>query len=197
MKIVGVTGPSGSGKSELCKLFENKSIPYINTDNIYHQLLIPPSDCLDELVLAFGDDILHEDKTLNRKKLAVIVFTNKDSLAKLNKITHKHIIKKTKEILKAYEANGKRIVVVDAPLLFESGFDSECDITISVLADKNIRKSRIIARDNLSEAEAEKRINAQYTDDFYKGKSNYTIYNNGDRVKFETEFLKILSIIEE
>lgn len=197
MKIIGVTGPSGAGKGEICKLFEKNNIPCIDTDNIYHQLLTPPSPCLDALVRIFGQTILNTDKTLNRKQLAKIVFKDKKLLETLNIITHKFIIEKTRNVLCDLESKGFTLAVVDAPLLFESGFDSECDVTISVLAERDLRKSRIIARDKLTEAEAEKRINSQNSDEFYTEKSNYVIYNNGDRNEFVSNFYDILNSIGE
>jgi len=195
MKIIGVTGPSGAGKGELCRLFSTKNVPYIDTDSLYHKLLTPPSQCLDELVLTFGEIILNENKTLNRKKLASIVFTDAAQLKVLNSITHKYILAKTRELLKSYIEKDYQFAVIDAPLLIESGFSNECDIIISVLANKNVRKSRIIERDKINIKEAEKRLSAQNSDKFYIDKSNYVIYNNGNLDDFSKDFYDIFKKI--
>lgn len=139
--------------------------------------------------------ILNQDKTLNRKNLANIVFSDKELLQTLNKISHKYILEKTRDILKDYKNKGYRFAVVDAPLLFEAQFDKECNITISVLAHHDIRKSRIILRDKLTESDAEKRIKAQNPDEFYIEKSNYVVYNNNDKSELEKSFLQIMCSI--
>ena len=80
MKIIGITGPTGAGKSHLCKALSSK-IPVINADEVYHSLLLPPSDCLDALRNAFGDAVFSSDGTLDRGALSSIVFSDQEQLA--------------------------------------------------------------------------------------------------------------------
>ena len=179
MKVIGLTGPSGSGKTLFCRLAEDFGIRSINADEIYHQLLIPPSPCLDEIVSVFGKDVLNTDGRLDRPKLGSIVFSDSERLSCLNAITHKYVIDKFRAIIKEMDHRGEKSVIVDAPTLFESGFNKECDVTLCLLADTYARKQRIIDRDKLTSERAEQRLAAQKDDSFYISKSDHVIRNNG------------------
>lgn len=182
MRVIGLAGGSGSGKSTVCKLFSEFGFAFINTDDVYHKLTSTPTPCLDDLVREFGREILNEGcYSLNRKKLAEIVFADgaEKKLKKLNEISHFHILNETEEIISSLsdEYFG---VLIDAPLLFESEFDKKCDFVISVIADENIRIKRITERDGISEENAKIRINKQLSNDFLKKKSKFIIVNDGD-----------------
>ena len=181
MKIIGLAGGSGSGKSTVCKLFAKNGFAFINTDELYHALTKTPTPCLDDLVHEFGREILNEEfYSLNRKKLADIVFNNPEKLKKLNKIAHYHILRETEEIIASYPTGKYFGVLVDAPLLFESGFDKKCDFVISVIADEDLRIKRITERDGISVEKATERIKNQATDEFLKKNSRFLIVNDGD-----------------
>ncbi len=194
MLIIGLTGPSGSGKTTLCKLVCNEKIHSINADEVYHSLLVPPSDCLDEIVSAFGASVLNTDKTLDRKALSAIVFGDGsgEKLSRLNSISHKYVKDEFRVILANKKAEGVCAVIIDAPTLFESGFDKECDITVSLLADRRVRGERIIARDDLTPERAEARISAQHTDDFFIKNSDHIIYNNGQTSELRKAFMDMI-----
>ena len=181
MIVVGLCGGSGSGKGEVSAVFRKKGYPTIDTDAVYHGLTSSASECLDELVSTFGGGIL-KDGALNRRALADIVFStggSGESLAVLNAIAHKHVLARTRSLLSDYSDKGVLLAVVDAPLLFESGFDRECDVTVAVLADRDIRIKRIMTRDNITCAEAARRIDAQHTDEWLTEHADVTITNNG------------------
>ena len=184
MKIIGLTGPSGAGKGALGACFETCGVPVIDTDRIYHDLLVPPSACLDELVSAFGPHILTSDGTLNRTALATLVFAKGDEAnerhATLNRITHRHVIQKTDEMLEQFCNEGKSAVVIDAPLLIEAGMHRDCDIVVAVLADRDVRLERLMARDGKGRDALLARIEAQPSDEFYRAHANVVIENNGD-----------------
>lgn len=196
MKIIGLTGPTGAGKSTLCERFEQLGIPCVNTDDVYHILTSYPSACLDELKDRFGNSIINEDGSLNRKSLAKLVFEGDNSeknLASLNEITHKYVWEKTNEILTQYINEGKRVAVIDAPALFSSDiFIGACDFIISVLCDKDIRLQRITARDNISTEQALVRINAQPDDSFFIENSDYYINNSGNEAYMREQLDSIL-----
>ena len=101
MLVIGLTGPSGSGKGWISNLLSRYGIPAIDTDAVYHDLLIPPSPCLSELVENFGEGII-KDGRLNRQALASIVFSDSAKLKMLNEITHKYILKETDDMLQKY-----------------------------------------------------------------------------------------------
>ncbi len=180
MKIIGLTGPSGAGKGCCNEFFRKHGIPCLDTDQIYHNLLIPPSPCTNELVENFGETILNPDGTVNRSQLAFIVFGEKSGTAvkKLNQITHKYVLKETLSLIEQCRAQKAPTVVIDAPLLFEASFDRFCDFCIAILAKKEIRLHRITERDHITEEKAMARIEAQPEDAFYFNRAKYTVYNN-------------------
>ena len=194
MKIIGLTGPTGAGKSFSYSVFERYNIYCIDTDSVYHDLLIPPSRCVDELVKNFGDSILNGDGTLNRKDLAKIVFSDAShqKVELLEKITHKYIIDKTHEIIDKCYQNGNTAVVIDAPVLFESELAFECDFSIAVICDKETRLKRIMERDSLTREQALMRINAQQPDEYFTSRANYTVVNDSPDNTSEEQIIEIL-----
>ena len=136
MKIIGLTGPSGAGKGALAAQFAARGVPIIDADCVYHELLVPPSPCLDALAEEFGDCILTKDKTLDRAALAALVFSDEPSASSrritLNRITHRYVIEKTNELLSEYKSQGCAAAVIDAPLLIEAGMNTVCDTVIAV-----------------------------------------------------------------
>ena len=198
MLTVGLTGPSGAGKGVISSLFAGYGVPSIDTDKVYHGLLVPPSACLDELVGRFGSGILHPDGTLDRKALAAVVFAegHEGDLADLNAITHRHILGEVRVMLDRYEAEGVPAVLVDAPQLFESGFDAECGFILSVLAPYEVRLSRIMARDGLDEARARARLAASHEDGFFAERSDAVILNDGDMPALESDVRRLLTLWE-
>ena len=194
MKVLGLTGPTGAGKGTVAAVFaELYGIPSIDTDAVYHELLIPPSPCLDELVTAFGAEILRRDGTLDRPALSRIVFSDlsgeKQKL--LNGITHKYVLDETANRLEAFRKEGKIAAFVDAPLLYESGFDAACDAVIAVLAPRDIRRSRIISRDGLSAERADARLNMQKPDEFFRKKTDLILWNQGNVEDLKQQIRKI------
>ena len=183
MTVIGITGPSGSGKGECSKYMLSCGYSIIDADAIYHDLLIPPSKCLDELVREFGKQILTAGGLLNRETLASLVFgeENKERLLRLNEISHRHVTDKIQKIICSMRAMGAPVCVIDAPLLIEAGLTSMCDFVISVLADKETRIQRIMTRDKIDIDRATRRIDSQKSDDFYIGNSDYTVYNDSHK----------------
>lgn len=178
MFVIGLTGPSGAGKGEVARLFAAYGLPIINADQVYHDLLLPPSSCLDELTECFGRAILSPDGTLDRRALSGIVFSNPASLQQLNSITHRYVMEKTKALLAQFAAKGTRAVVFDAPQLFEAGAHRICNTVVTVLADRSLRIERIMQRDGIDAESAIRRIDSQKSDDYFRKHSEYIIENN-------------------
>lgn len=181
MLVIGLTGPTGAGKGEVAAMFEQYGIPVINADHVYHELIKPPSSCLQELIEAFGRSILASDGTLDRRALGGIVFNDPAARELLNSITHRYVMEEVKTRMERYRKDGIPVAVLDAPQLFEAGAHRACGAVISVLADKGLRMERIMARDHISSEAAIRRILAQKTDDFFKAHSDYIIQNDGTR----------------
>lgn len=181
MTVIGLTGGSGAGKGIIGDFLRKRGIPCIDTDLVYHEIAVPGSEVLRELETAFGSSILTGNGELDRAALSAIVFApdGADKLKTLNRITHAHIRKATLEELARQEEQGITLAAIDAPQLFESGFDRLCDCVIAVTAERETRVSRIMARDGISREKAEKRIRAQLSDDFFRENADYVIENNG------------------
>lgn len=197
LKVVGLCGGSGSGKSTVCSVFEQHGVPTIDTDAIYHELTSHDSECLRELVLAFGDEIVR-DGALHRPTLAAIVFAknaDKSLRDKLNKITHKHVLDEVRRRLAELESLGALLTVVDVPLLFESGFDKECDAVIAVVADTDVRVERIIARDSITREHALARISAQYANEWLVAHADHVIDNNTTTDELAKQICEIINKI--
>lgn len=200
MIVLGLTGPSGAGKGALARAFAEHDVPSLDTDAIYHELLIPPSPCLEALVEAFGSGILTENGELNRRALAALVFAKDASPAlqqTLNRITHRFILEETRTRLRQYAEEGKFAVLVDAPLLYESGFDGECHRVIAVIAPRDLRLARIMARDGIDADAAAARFRAQKEDDFYTARADFVVCNDGDTEALRCAAQHILTKLRE
>lgn len=184
-KIIGITGPSGSGKSLLCKHLTDNQIPCIDADAVYHGMLTPPSRVLDAIVEVFGADLLSADGSLDRTVLSARVFSDPTQLELLNATVLPIVVDEINSIIASLVNNGASTVVVDAPTLIESGFHQSCDMIIAVIAPIDARIERIKARDAISEDRARARVLSQKNDDFYTSVADITIFNDGDEAEFK------------
>ena len=182
---VGLTGPTGAGKSYVCEIFRQKGFKIIDCDKIAHELTAKNAPILTELASEFGEDVVKNGE-LDRKLLASRAFDTKEHTKKLNSILHPAIIKRCKE-----EANG--LTVLDASQLFEANMQNDCYKVIGVLADEDVRIKRIIARDNITEQQAKLRMSAQFDNDYFIDNCDYIIYNNGEDIAAQTD--NILEVI--
>lgn len=194
MTVIGITGPSGAGKGEVSRILNEKhGFPILNADDIYHSLVDSPSNCLDEIKLEFGNSVITNDGSLDRKALAKLVFgeENKEKLNALNSITHKHVVRKIDDSLDTLKTSATACII-DAPLLIEADLCRKCDLTISVLAQRETRAERISLRDGLTLEAAFKRIDSQKKDSFYIENTDHTVINDGDLSLLSSNIEKIL-----
>ncbi len=173
--VVGLTGQTGAGKSTVAGYLEELGCGVINADAVAREAVKSGSECLKKLAGAFGEDVINEDGSCNRRLLAKRAFSSRENTELLNSLTHPWIISRTKEYIEGLCHKGYDMIIFDAPQLFESGGDSICDFIVSVTAPENVRKQRIIDRDGISAEAAVERINAQHPEEYYVGRSDYLL----------------------
>ena len=192
-KIIGITGNSGSGKTtatEILRKLTNADI--IDADKVVRELSVPGTEYLDAIKEKFSESVLLEDGSLNRKELANKIYNNKEDLEILNSLTFKYVVQ---EIRKRIEESNNTIIILDAPLLFESGLDKECTSVIGLIAPFDVKVNRIVARDGISEEIAYSRINIQAKDEFYIDKADIVI-ENIDSNELEDKLKEALRILK-
>lgn len=181
MKVIGITGSSGSGKTTISEILgKRQDTKVINADKMAKTLTNAETEYFAEIKRAFQkQNILLEDGSLNRAKLADLIYHDRESLEKLNQITFKHLLPKIEqEIQNADETI--QLIVLDAPLLFEAKLDKFCDTTIAIQATEKLKIQRICERDKISEKMARARLKIQKGDEFYRQNADYVIENDED-----------------
>lgn len=189
--MIGLTGPTGAGKSLAASEAEKFGLTVIDCDKTARKATEKGTEGLKALTDVFGKGILNSDGTLNRRELAKTAFATEEKTELLNKTLLPHIV-----TLVEKQAEGRN-VLVDAPTLFQSGLDRRCFKTVAVLADDETRIKRIMRRDGITLNEARLRLGAGKTDGFFKDRADYVIYNNGNESEFKKRFCNILKEITE
>ncbi len=179
--ILGITGGTGCGKTTLLEAFKSIGGLVLDCDAIYHRLLSEDKSLLASIEDRFPGVV--EAGTLNRKKLGNIVFSDKNALLDLNKITHAAV--KT-EVLRLL-TRAPKLVAIDAIGLFEGGLASLCDVTVAVTAPEEARIARLMAREGISAEYAKSRIAAQPDNRHFSAICDYTLDNDGEKQAFFTK----------
>jgi dephospho-CoA kinase len=182
--VIGLTGPTGAGKSTVASALERLGCAIVDADRAARSIT-GRADCLARLKAVFGADIVRTDGGLNRQKLAARAFSSPENTKKLNAVTHPAIIAECERRLTRAKEKDCRAVILDAPLLFESGTQGLCDATVAVLAPDASRLKRIMARDGIGEAEARERMGAQHGGEYYRKRADYTFDGSTDWSVFD------------
>ncbi len=177
MKIIGLTGLTGAGKSTVAQKLMAYGCYHIDADKVARDVINNSETVKNKLKKHFGEDVINSDGTTNRPLLASRAFADTESTNALNEITHPAVTEEIKSIIKDMKQVGYRGVVIDAIALFESGEDTLCDFTVAVIAPKEIRLQRIMERDNITEEKALERINAQKDEKFFTEKADFVLWN--------------------
>jgi len=197
LKILGITGSSGAGKSTFSKfLSEKQEFRVIDADKVSKELAVPGNEYLDSIKNTFGEDILLDDGNLNRKLLASKIYNNEEEREKLNSLTVKYILKEIYNRMKKIVDPKVKYIAVDAPLLFETGFDKVCDYVVSLIADKDLQIERICQRDNIDYETAVSRLNSQKSASFYTENADFVIMS-GKNCNLKEEADKLLFKLEQ
>ena len=178
--VVGLTGQTGSGKTTVCDVFSSNGFSVINADMIARKVVEKGKPCLEDIRDFFGSDVISLDGTLDRKKLASMVFTDKSQLEILNSITYPYITSEILRTINRFSSEGRKLILLEAPTLFESRADDFCELIISVISRDDLRKARIMERDGITEEEAVNRMNSQLEEEFFRNNSDFIIKNNSD-----------------
>ena len=180
MRIIGITGPTGAGKTTALHALADLGAAVIDCDGAYHDLTENSAPMLDELRRRFGDGIFDSDGALQRKVLGTIVFGDEGSLADLNAITHRYVNDEVDRRLDQARGEGRPAAAVDAIALLDSDLRDKCHCTVAVTAPDEVRVRRIMARDGIGEEYARLRLAAQKPVEYFEHNSDYTLRNDGE-----------------
>ena len=196
--LVGLCGRSGSGKGYVSRLFLKHGIPSVDTDLVYRKITAAsdkPTQCMIDLINRFGKDVCFPDNSLNRAYLrSIVFFGDKKALSDLNAITHKYIFEETLMTVSELYINGYSIILIDAPLLFESGFNKICDYVVCVVAPEDISIRRILERDGVTREDAIRRLSTQISSEDLMKRSD-SVIKNDDTDLVKSEVLKCVEDI--
>ncbi|MGY3724033.1 dephospho-CoA kinase [Granulicatella balaenopterae] len=178
MKIVGLTGGIATGKSTISQYLLTKNIPVIDCDLIARQVVEKDTIGLQQLIAAFGEEILTDSKELNRAKLGNIIFNHQEKRQLVNQIVHPLIDVEMKKQIENYQLMNKQLVVLDIPLLFEENYQTWCDEVLVVYIPTKLQLTRLMQRNQLSQEEAKSRIHSQMPIDEKKLLANRVVDNS-------------------
>ena len=179
---VGLTGMSGAGKTTACEVFADAGFHVIDCDKAARDVVQPGRPALTAISAYFGNEVLDRGGGLDRRRLGSIVFADSAALKALDDIIYPYI---TYSIIFTMIGSGRKLFLLDAPTLFESGADKLCDTVVCVTAEREKCTQRIMARDSLTRAQAEARLSSQHGAEFYITRSCYSAVNNGRLDEFE------------
>lgn len=193
MLWIGLTGGLGTGKSTIAKIINQYGIPVIDADLIAHQALQFGQKSYFQVLQYFGPEILNEDKTVNRKKIAEIVFNNKEKLQKLESIIHPEVKNRVSLLRNKFEAENHKVAFYDVPLLFEKNMQSDFDRIVVISANLENQKQRLKLRNQWTEEEINSRLNSQLSMEEKTKGADFVIDNNGSLDDLHQSVKKMLS----
>lgn len=191
-KVIGLTGGIASGKSTVSRYLEDKGYIVLDSDKYAHTVLEPNQKGYLQIVDYFGEEILNDDKTINRRALGQIVFNDKEKLQQLNGFTHPEVRRMMQEDLDKFRKDNH--VFLDIPLLYENKREAICDLVITVYVNERTQLERLMARNGFTEEEALSRIRSQMPLDEKKERSDI-VFDNNDSM--ETLYQQIDGFLSE
>jgi dephospho-CoA kinase len=178
VKVIGITGPTGAGKTTALGALEELGGRVADCDQVYHHLLVTCEPMRLKLRERFGDGVFLRDGTLDRKALGRVVFGDGQALGDLNAITHQYVGQAVDRFIAQARQEGAPAVAIDAVALIESGLADRCHCTVAVTAPDEVRVRRIMAREGIPEEYARLRVQAQKTQDWFRANCTYVLVND-------------------
>lgn len=194
--VVGLTGQTGAGKSTVSEMLVDRGYRVIDADEVARFVVEKGKQCLLDLALEFGIEILDAEGNLRRRALGAMVFRDKKKRQRLNQITFPYIQAEIARRTEEFRLSGDLVIFLDAPTLFESGSEKFCDKVVSVVAPAPLRLRRLLMRDiDYSREELENRIAAQHEDDFYAKRSDFVIRNDSTMADLRFQLVEMLEYV--
>ncbi|MFQ5791333.1 MAG: dephospho-CoA kinase [Acidobacteriota bacterium] len=191
MLKVGLTGGIASGKSVVRKLLAERGAFTVDADAVVHELLGPGTELSHRVAEEFGREVMRRDGSVDRKKLGAVVFADRVARERLNRLVHPRVIAEEKRLLAQAEGRGEKVAVVDAALMIESGTYRDYDCLVVVSCSRSLQVQRLVARDGISSAEAERRIDAQLPVEEKKQYADYVVDTSGPLAETERQVEEI------
>lgn len=195
MTVIGITGPTGAGKTTVLNVLENMDGAVADCDAVYHELLLTSQPMQNELKIRFGTSVFDENGHLRRKALGAIVFEDADALNDLNAITHRYITAELTRMIAQAKTDGRPAIALDAIALLESGAGDSCAVTVAVTAPEEVRVRRIMEREGISKEYARARVTAQKPSSWFEERCTYTLRNDGSREALEAKARALFELI--
>ena len=194
MKIIGITGGVGSGKSEILNILKNDyQAKIIQSDHVAYELMVSGAKSYDAIVQAFGNEILNEDQTINRPILGEIVFRDETKLSLLNSITHKNVDEEILSRIDQFEKEEPEgLLVIESALLVGAGYEKRFDQLWYIYTREEVRYERLKASRGYSDEKIKQMIEKQQKEEEFKSMASNIIDNSGDLEDTKAQIVKIL-----
>lgn len=197
MKIIGLTGGVGAGKSRFLTFLQEKYNAFvIQADLVGHLVMEPGMECYEPVIRLFGPEVIKEDKTIDRKRISDVVFVEKNKRELLNAIIHPAVKRYILKALEAERESGRALAVVEAALLLEDNYQEFCDEIWYVYASEDVRTARLMENRGYSEEKARGIMAAQKPDSFYRAHVDFVIDNSGSAEDAERQIMERLNTYE-
>lgn len=193
VKIIGITGGIGSGKSIVSRMIRERGFPVIDLDELAHEIIEPGKPAYDQIIARFGKDILDPDRRIERRRLGAVVFSDTGARKDLEAITHPEISRLLLEKIERYRSAGIELLFLEIPLLFETGMDSWIRPVIAVKCPVGVCLQRLGDRDGFSVSESQARMNAQMDPEEKARRADFVIDNSSSLDETRARVEKILN----
>jgi dephospho-CoA kinase len=196
-RVIGLTGGIASGKSTVGRMLSEQDFPVIDTDRLAKEVVEPGKPALEELVMAFGREILGDNGTLDRRRMLDVILTDADARQLVEKIIHPHVFKRMDKILQHLAASGNNVVIVEVPLLFEAGWQDLFDYVVTVLAPEPLCIKRLTKRKEISHEMASKWMATHIPQEVKAKRSDYIIHNNAGLDELRTQVNNLAKVLRQ